>query len=889
MAGINLHAQRAFNIFIGTTQYVKECTYCYERFHNFREFHHHYLIQHSTEHYFRIPCGVHGSNKLFKKFASLRSHLSRDHRNVINCKESVSGDTAARPTRDNSTDDDSSAEDTGDEDDSDDGGDEDDSENGDDEGDVDEDIQGDDNQEENNDRGSPVDADDNLQTEAEKMAIAHFLLQIRATTNASNDLVTAFLKTMQEVVTLNVEKSLQHATQVLRDSADVNLRDYFDIEEELRSIDCSFDLDTIFKQNAYFTSNFGLIQPRRERLGGEFDADEGGVANANQRIRDSRDEMIVIPILEVCTELFANKEFAEIFRKSMGEEISKPDTFCFSKDGTSYFNHEFFKAHPNALRVKLYFDEVEVCDATGSKAGKQKLGMFYFQLENVSPQYNSKLNFINLIAIVKNSNIKKYGMNRILQPIVEELKKLQMGFDTPLGRIYGALNSVTGDNLGAHMVCGFKEDFLAHRPCRQCNANLNEVRTMTEENIEILRTPEEYDIQVHRLEAAEGREREELSTEFGINRNSLLNELEGFHVTTGAPPDIVHDSLEGFVKDTTKLMLSKYISENTISLDDLNQRINGFDYGYSEKVSKPSPIKSSHLQKDGKLHQSASQMWLLAVILPLILCNFVPEDCSYMANYIKMLEIMSICSAQEIRIGMVDYLTDIIDEYLEDFANLYKDDNQNDNLKNLTPKQHFLVHYPRLLTVFGPLVHYWTMRLEAKHQFFKRIVQAMRNYKNLPLTLARKHQLFQAFILYGSLKNETVFGPVKIISSQDIEFAHLFPQLSMLKTFNWIKLFNTKYVPKRCYLPIDFDEEECFPLFGELHAIVMVDRVPLLVCRSVKTIDHNMKLLAYEIEVNDNFVIYEVKNLILHQVFHCHKLRGQNFLIVKQMLGGTLH
>ena len=53
------------------------------------------------------------------------------------------------------------------------------------------------------------------------------------------------------------------------------------------------------------------------------------------------------------------------------------------------------------------------------------------------------------------------------------------------------------------------------------------------------------------------------------------------------------------------------------------------------------------------------------MILPLILYNFVPEDCPYMANYIKMLEIMSICSAQEIRIGMVDYLTDIIDEYLE--------------------------------------------------------------------------------------------------------------------------------------------------------------------------------------------------------------------------------
>ena len=110
------------------------------------------------------------------------------------------------------------------------------------------------------------------------------------------------------------------------------------------------------------------------------------------------------------------------------------------------------------------------------------------------------------------------------------------------------------------------------------------------------------------------------------------------------------------------------------------------------------------------------------------------------------------------------------------------------------------------------------MRLEAKHQFFKRIVQAMRNYKNLPLTSAKKHQMFQAFILYGSLKNETVLGAVKMIISQDIEFAHLFLQLSMLENFNWIKLHNTKYVLKRCYLPMVMMKRNVF-LFLENYTL----------------------------------------------------------------------
>ena len=34
-------------------------------------------------------------------------------------------------------------------------------------------------------------------------------------------------------------------------------------------------------------------------------------------------------------------------------------------------------------------------------------------------------------------------------------------------------------------------------------------------------------------------------TSFGISRNSILNELEEFHVTSRLPPDMMHDIFEG--------------------------------------------------------------------------------------------------------------------------------------------------------------------------------------------------------------------------------------------------------------------------------------------------------------------------------------------------------
>ena len=50
--------------------------------------------------------------------------------------------------------------------------------------------------------------------------------------------------------------------------------------------------------------------------------------------------------------------------------------------------------------------------------------MFYFQLANLHPEYRSKLKSINLLAIVESRYLKKYGMDVILAPLIEELKTL---------------------------------------------------------------------------------------------------------------------------------------------------------------------------------------------------------------------------------------------------------------------------------------------------------------------------------------------------------------------------------------------------------------------------------------------------------------------------------
>ena len=46
---------------------------------------------------------------------------------------------------------------------------------------------------------------------------------------------------------------------------------------------------------------------------------------------------------------------------------------------------------------------------------------------------------------------------------------------------------------------------------------------------------------------------------------------------------------------------------------------------------------------------------------------------------------------------------------------------------------------------FGPLIHHWTMRFEAKHKYFKQLANTIGNFINLSYTLSMRHQLFQCY------------------------------------------------------------------------------------------------------------------------------------------------
>ena len=65
-------------------------------------------------------------------------------------------------------------------------------------------------------------------------------------------------------------------------------------------------------------------------------------------------------------------------------------------------------------------------------------------------------------------------------------------------------------------------------------------------------------------------------SKFGIKSDSVLNELQYFHVTRGLGPDICHDLLEGIVPHDLAFCINKLIADKYFTLEELNNKFNIF-------------------------------------------------------------------------------------------------------------------------------------------------------------------------------------------------------------------------------------------------------------------------------------------------------------------------
>jgi len=90
------------------------------------------------------------------------------------------------------------------------------------------------------------------------------------------------------------------------------------------------------------------------------------------------------------------------------------------------------------------------------------------------------------------------------------------------------------------------------------------------------------------------------SKEYGVNCDSILNELTYFHVCDGSLlPDVMHDLLEGALQYEVKFLLHYMIENCSLTVQEFNSRLENVDLGYMEVKNKPTVISVKTMNSVG--------------------------------------------------------------------------------------------------------------------------------------------------------------------------------------------------------------------------------------------------------------------------------------------------
>lgn len=691
----------------------------------------------------------------------------------------------------------------------------------------------------------------------------------------------AIMKMTNVLVNQSVASTLAEAVQSLNDEGyqkSATLENMIKIYSTPHTAPNVFDgLDTQYSQRKCFAERFGLISPVVERL--EKRIEDFGRHRTGKSQSQKRQSYVRVPLIPQL-EYFLNLDgvFVELSKRKPRRE----GVLSNFEDGIAFKENALFCRHSNSLQIHLYIDEAQPCDSLGSRTIKNKLVFVYCSLGNIDPMYRSALKHIFLLSIFPNHQVATYGLNVLLQPIIDELKKLEEGVEFVIHnkptKLYGTVSILTADNLASHAVGGFKMGFATgYRKCRYCMGTDEEIQSKFCDSEFVPRTKADHDLHCQGLDTELS---EYFSRLYGINNSSVLNQLKFFHVVGGLVPDVMHDLLEGVLPLTICEMLKHFISvKKYFTIDELNHAIRNFDYGHSYVKNKPSFIDISHLNRK-KLRQSASQLWCLAIFLPMMIGSVVPVDDPVWLCYADLLEITRLIFKTSITLVEVEMLEFLISDYLTAFKDCFK--------RKLTAKMHFLVHYPRQIRLLGPLGSFWCMRYEAKHSYFKQLSQSIGNYINLPWTLACRHQQWQCHSFFMSKQMKESFLKFKVeipLKANDFKCLHAFkcqgqlaeilsisdPSKTVVRKLKWIKIAsNLLKVNKSVVLcPLIGSNSRGFGLIVE---IVYYERKHVLVCEMYQTLEFNTHLQAFQVSKRrDNLhIAIRYKDLLDHKSFQFH-------------------
>lgn len=579
----------------------------------------------------------------------------------------------------------------------------------------------------------------------------------------------------------------------------------------------------------------------------------------------------LIPISKTLIALFSSPEFEKMyidFNKSNVHNCGNGNfnNFCC---GENYKRNFFFKSNPLAIQIKLFTDDFEPCDPLKSKVGVHKITAFYFQIVNLPSNWNSKIDSIYLLALSDASDSKNElaDGNTLLEMIVADLKLIETkGIVTNSNTVFkGALACVSFDNLGGNLLFGFSGGFNAHYYCRICHSKRQDCQNMVKEDPRTVRTVSDYNKMVTKLQL---NPQMSLIETKGIKSACALNTLNNFHIISHASVDLMHDVFEGVVGFLIEQVVNYLVVNKTASIEQLQALVQCYNYGYLSKRNIPSKL---NIEKKN-IGQNASQARCLFLHLPFIFFQFKDQVKVIWLAVESLLQIIQILLSDEICEDDSQRLSHLVTTHLQCYQLYFN--------QQLKPKHHLLLHYERIIRALGPVVKFWAMRMEAKHQYFKQLVHQTNNFVNIKKTLAMKHQQ-RFFALPTIFSDDIIFGKsVPFVECDD--FDKYVDKLLMMgfsnETIQECQLVKSLKLNDRQYkqsLLISIDKH-----FIEIQFILLIQNQWLFLCdKFYDIICYDSFLNSLKVVSKEKYTILSLKDLKNNKSYEKKSVGGDIYVI----------
>lgn len=553
-------------------------------------------------------------------------------------------------------------------------------------------------------------------------------------------------------------------------------------------------------------------------------------------------------------------------------------------DGELLKSNPIFKKHNgHVLGVQVWFDEVELCDSLGSRAGgKNKLAIFQWTLMNLPPECRSNLRGINLLGIVEASLLKKHGAGVFLRKFLDEMRDFEEGLSLTLSsgetrKLPCILTNLVGDMPALNFLGGFKESSSnAFRPCRICFILRKDLDFVHSHEGTTLRDKSSHEKQVEELlTEKEDKVRIDTSKNYGINNICCFSVLPYFDCTKCLSHDLMHLLYEGVLKQECQFVLQHLIVEGKIDIDNVNNELESIVY--SREFTKPLPLSKDEILKSKKMSLSSAETHSLCTVLPIVLSKFVNfRENRFYSNFLLLLEIAANAQSYWFTENDIEMLSMMISSHNRSYVKLYPKDTESET--TITPKLHALLHLPFQIRLLGPPRYAWCYRYESKNVLLKQIMRRNSNNRNIAFTVASFCQTSLAKMIgdYGQgdffetrFDSNTLIFKTRREKLDSSAFSDLICQsLPSLQPESFVIFASGINISGRdCTIGSTFlynlpgPEDIYLPVFWQIAELFILDQKPHAVMQMMSTEIFQQNSFSFIIKTTGNFEVIELSAL----------------------------